>query len=390
MARIIQEISSAGFGGLEMVVQDFHAWLIENGHDALVLVQEGAPLHSSLIASGFSDSVISISKKTKTGTVRKMLHQELDSKDTAFLFHRHRALKALAWSGLKAKTSMISHTFYKSKKRDFWHRYLFSKVDCWIALTPLHQKNMNEMLGLASNLMTIIPNGVNLNKFRAPVILPEDKNEFHIGILARLDHQKGQEIAVRALALLKTKTQKKIYLHLFGDDTPGEVSIRPQLKALVEKSGLQSEVIFEGFKYEVQEILPQMDFLWLPSLRETFGRCVIEAMACGVAVVGSNAGGVPDIIEHKVNGMLFETMNAQDLMKQTLFLIEEPEARKNIREKALKDVRAHYDMNEVFTRLLHAILPDHVQSQKFSFETRKKTGLQVPHLFKNEASFEKG
>ena len=388
MARIIQGTSSAGYGGLEMFVQDFHAWLIENGHDAHVMVQEGTALHTSLIAAGFSNSVISVSKSTKN-SVRKILHEELDSKDTAFLFHRHRALRALAWRRLKAKTSLISHTFYKSRKRDFWHRYLFSKIDRWIALTPLHQKNMNEMLGLSPSRITIIPNGVNLIKFRAPIIAVNDKNEFHIAIVARLDPQKGQDLAIRALALLKTKTQKNVVLHLLGEDTPGEASIRPHLKALAENLGVQSEVVFEGFKSEVHEILPQMDILWLPSHRETFGRCVIEAMACGVPVVGSNAGGVPDIIEHKTNGMLFETLNAEDLMIQTLFLIEHPEARRKIREKALTDVRALYDMDQVFSRLLHAILPDHIQGQRIDFGARKKTGYQVPYLFKNEASFEK-
>ena len=371
-----------------MVIHDFHAWLIGNGHDALVIVSEGTALHKGLIDAGYADSTFAYSKDVRASAVRRMMHDKLDSPDAAILFHRHRAIRTLFWRRFKAKTSMLSHTFYKSKKRDLWHRYLFSKIDRWIALTPLHLKNMNEMLGVNPSRITIIPNGVNIKKFKPVELANRSPNEFHIGIVARLDPQKGQDIAIEALAELSSKTSQKLFLHFFGDETPGEASIRPMLKSLAQKRGVESQVIFEGFKPQVHECLPQMDLLWLPSHRETFGRCLIEGMACGVPVVASDAGGVPDIIEHQVNGMLFETKNPQDLAKQTLVVINDEKLRVSIRDKALADVRAHYDIDQIFSRLLHAILPAHVQNQKVVSEQSKKRELEKPLFVPHEASFE--
>ncbi len=385
MARVVQGTSSAGYGGLEMVIHDFHSWLIENGHDAQVIVLEGTALHKSLIESGYEKSTIVYSGRKASEFVENVMREKLDSDDTAFLFHRHRALRGLVWRRLKGKTSMLSHTFYKSKKRDIWHRYLFSKIDQWIALTPLHKQNMIELLGLKSSRIKIIPNGVSLQRFQPAQRFDENKEEIHLCIVARLDPQKGQDLAIEALARLKKLTQKKIILHFLGDETPGEASIRPHLQALCKKLMVENEVKFDGFTTQIEEVLPQMDILWMPSHRETFGRCLIEAMACGVPVIGSDAGGVPDIIDHKVNGLLFQTMNVDDLVSQTLYLIRNPLARKNIRENALREVRSIYDMDQVFSELLRTILPDHISDEKSNFTSSKRKIRLAPEPYQAEA-----
>ena len=60
--------------------------------------------------------------------------------------------------------------------------------------------------------------------------------------------------------------------------------------------------------------MPYFDLIILPTYEETFGLTVVEAMLMSVPVIGSNAGGVPEIISHKYNGLLFKTRDHNDLM----------------------------------------------------------------------------
>ena len=67
-----------------------------------------------------------------------------------------------------------------------------------------------------------------------------------------------------------------------------------------------------------------MDILVLPSIEdESFGRVIVEGMALGVPVIGSKTGGIPEIILHKKNGLLFEMGSSQDLSKNIELLIND-------------------------------------------------------------------
>ena len=87
-------------------------------------------------------------------------------------------------------------------------------------------------------------------------------------------------------------------------------SLRPDFAARVEEEcaslGLTGKVRFTGFVDDVAAVYKTMDVCVLASLREPFGRVVIEAMACGVPVVATRSGGPEEIIEHGKDGLLVD------------------------------------------------------------------------------------
>ena len=86
-----------------------------------------------------------------------------------------------------------------------------------------------------------------------------------------------------------------------------------RLQRQVADLQLQGHVNFFGSHDNPIDIMPAFDIIVLATEMETFGLVLIEAMRSGVAVVGSDAGGVPEIIEDGVSGLLFEPGNAADL-----------------------------------------------------------------------------
>ena len=89
-----------------------------------------------------------------------------------------------------------------------------------------------------------------------------------------------------------------------------------QLTEDIKAYDLTQKVKFIDFLTMPMTYMPCFDLVVLPTYEETFGLIVIEAMLMRTPVIGSNAGGVPEIITHKHNGLLFETKNYVDLQKK--------------------------------------------------------------------------
>ena len=97
-----------------------------------------------------------------------------------------------------------------------------------------------------------------------------------------------------------------------------------KIKALeyVKNKGLQEHVLFLGNSNEIDKILCFSDLFLLPSEKESFGLSALEAMAHGVPVISSDAGGIPEVNQHGVTGYLSEIGNTADMVQNALRLLE--------------------------------------------------------------------
>jgi L-malate glycosyltransferase len=84
----------------------------------------------------------------------------------------------------------------------------------------------------------------------------------------------------------------------------GEGPDLPKVMAKAKELGLNDRIVFCGKQDDVAEVLSLADVMLLPSEKESFGLVALEAAACGVPTVGSNAGGIPELIQHGVTGYL--------------------------------------------------------------------------------------
>ena len=108
---------------------------------------------------------------------------------------------------------------------------------------------------------------------------------------------------------------------------------------------------FVNFVDSPMSYMPFFDLLILPTYEETFGLVAAEAMIMGVPVIGSNAGGVPEIISHGSNGLLFETKNASDLSEKIDMLYENKTLREQLVSNAFEYAYKRYNYDKHFGRL---------------------------------------
>ena len=137
-----------------------------------------------------------------------------------------------------------------------------------------------------------------------------DGSNLAIGLVGRIEANKGQHLLIEALQMLR---EQGLAAHATIIGTVMDNAYFSHIQAQVARLGLQGHVTFYGSHTKPIEIMPAFDIVVLATEMETFGLVLIEAMRGGVAVVGSNAGGVPEIIEPGVSGLLFEPGNAVDL-----------------------------------------------------------------------------
>jgi phosphatidyl-myo-inositol dimannoside synthase len=89
---------------------------------------------------------------------------------------------------------------------------------------------------------------------------------------------------------------------------------------------------------------------------ETMGRVLCEANAAGLPVIGSETGGIPSVVTHGYNGLLFEPGNAEALAQQMLFLANTPRAAERLGANGLERARREFDWSVVLRRQADALI----------------------------------
>jgi N-acetyl-alpha-D-glucosaminyl L-malate synthase BshA len=107
----------------------------------------------------------------------------------------------------------------------------------------------------------------------------------------------------------------------------GEGPERSSAQALGRRLGLQGRLHFLGIHPEVEEIVGMADVFLLPSELESFGLSALEAMACGVPVVGSDAGGLPEVVKHAESGYLLPVGDVEGMAARTIEILKDDERR---------------------------------------------------------------
>ncbi|MBA4543169.1 N-acetyl-alpha-D-glucosaminyl L-malate synthase BshA [Thermoactinomyces daqus] len=122
----------------------------------------------------------------------------------------------------------------------------------------------------------------------------------------------------------------------------GEGPELPKVIQKVEDLGLTDRVIFLGKQDEVAALISLADLLLLPSEKESFGLVALEAMACGVPTVASNAGGIPEVVEHEVTGFLADPGDTDSMSRFAIRLLRDERLYQSFSEAGLARVREKF------------------------------------------------
>lgn len=215
-----------------------------------------------------------------------------------------------------------SDDFFRWIRVEHASRILFpSKFSMLAALnhSPWLQHEKCFYLHNAVDLTKYYPHSVRYLKKELEI----DQDCYVIGIIGQIKKIKGQDLFLEMARNLILHDVNAFFV-IVGEDNSTDKSFEQTLRVKVKKWGIDGRVRFLGFRRDVPEIMSLCDLLIVPSLREPFGRVVIEAMACGTPVVASAVGGMVEIFEDGVGGLFFERGSVADLTDKVMYFINHP------------------------------------------------------------------
>ncbi|MBH44514.1 MAG: glycosyl transferase [Gammaproteobacteria bacterium] len=234
-------------------------------------------------------------------------------------------------------------------KNDFYHSFLFKYIDLVLVITQKLKIEAQKYYPIKNNKIQILTYGI----YKPTEIDIHGKNQyfekinlntslFTIGLFSRVEEQKGQHLVIDAIKELKSEEIQLLSIGHVMDE-----NYKSKLDKLIADNDLKRYIRFINFINEPMKIMPYVDLIILPTYEETFGLVLAEAMIMQVPVIGSNAGGVPEIIEDGQNGLLFEPKNSKDLSRKILKIKTDTLLRKNFSKKgkAFADIKYNYDLH---------------------------------------------
>lgn len=212
----------------------------------------------------------------------------------------------------------------------------------------------------------VVPNFIDLAKYDNPYSecqrdLIAHKNEKIITHISNLREVKRIDNVIEIFADILKKMPARLVI-------VGEGPEKKPSKKLCKELGIYDNVSFVGNSLEVDKILCFSDLFLLPSEHESFGLVALEAMACGVPVISSNAGGLPEVNKQGISGFLSEIGDVKEMAENALKILESPEThkkfRKNARETAMnfetKNIVPLYE--EVYNKALKSVSENNLKS----------------------------
>ena len=161
-----------------------------------------------------------------------------------------------------------------------------------------------------------------------------ENDDVAIGLVGQILAYKGHETFVRAARRVTEQCSHARFFIVGDDRMSADKAFLPHLRELVVDLGLEDRMIFTGFRKDIPAVTAAMDVLAVPSWAEPFGRVVVEGLAAGRPVVGTNAGGIPEILTDGHAGYLVPPKNERLLADKMLMLCSDEELRRQMGERA--------------------------------------------------------
>jgi L-malate glycosyltransferase len=228
-------------------------------------------------------------------------------------------------------------------------KYTFNKADEITVLSKIAQKEISKLTNKSAYL---VPFGVDTTKFSKREDATQDI--VRIGTIRTLAEKYGIEYLLRAFAIINKKFPN-VHLDIIGDGPQREF-----LEQLAASLNITQKITFHGYINQNSdfnryiELLHSFDIFTILSIidSETFGVAAVEASSCGISVIATNVGGLPEVIDDEVTGIIVPPKNAEKVAWALERLIVDEELRKKMGRNGRKKVENQYNWHNNVNKMI--------------------------------------
>jgi glycosyltransferase involved in cell wall biosynthesis len=245
-------------------------------------------------------------------------------------------------------------------------RLIARRLRCFVTVSHSVAESL-ESVGILRNQIRTIHNGMSMFGSMRQLGTPSCKpwSGVRLGIIGQVGLWKGHEDLIQAFGML-TKSHPGVELHVFGQ---ASVEAEGRLRTLEHQHDVANRVVHHGFVCDRAKIYEQIDVCVVPSrFAEPFGLVALEAGMCGLPVVASRVGGLPEIVKDGETGFLVESSNPRQLCEGLRKLLDDGKLRQRMGEAARRFTVTHFNVAR-FTKRFDSLLCDQ------SLQTRREPQL---------------
>lgn len=359
--RVLELCLSDGHGGLEMYPHKVLGHLRSQGIPSKAVVRRGTMLASRLEKDRIEREYLRARVPLFPVVAAQKLADWIDTWQ-ADILHMHwrkdlnLAVLAKRFSRRPVRLVYTRQMALTRYKHDTYHRFLYRHVDRYVTITRRLKEEAERYLPMPAERIVQLYYGV-----APPEPMPAGacsaffeehglrKDAFTFAVFSRIHPVKGQHLAVEALDRLVRQgidTQLVIVGHVVDE------GYFARLKDDIETRGLAKCFRYAGFVDNPSALMECFDAVVLPSYGETFGLVVAEAMRAGTAVIGSDGGGVPEMIRDGETGLLFPEGNPGRLAAALARLEADPNLRGRLAREGKLFADAQFDEERHYAKLL--------------------------------------
>lgn len=257
----------------------------------------------------------------------------------------------------RGKLFALVHGSDATSARPEHYRYLFQRAEL---ILPVSEMLHRILMGWGAPVERCIVQrtGVDPERFAYAERVLGDGEPVRMLSVARLVPVKGLDVAIRAVASLPLSVRDRLRYEIIGHGPQ-----REELEKLVVELGLQGSVVLQGYlpPAEVAARMNRSHLFVLPSVvmpngqAEGLGLSLAEAMACGMVVIGTRSGGIPEIVKHQDTGLLVEPGSVESLADVIAELVEHPQQWSAYGRRARAFIEREFNQHRQTERLVELI-----------------------------------
>jgi len=227
-------------------------------------------------------------------------------------------------------------------------RWAVISSDAVTAVSEWLKRKTVEQLCVEETPIEVIPNFIEPERYEAVRHLPGARRWARPGekILIHVSNFRPVKRVMDVLEVYLRVREKMPARLLFLGDGPD----RAKVESRCREAGCWDGVVFLGNHPAVEEILNGADLFLLPSAGESFGLAALEAMSCEVPVIAADAGGVPEVIEEGVDGLLFPVGDVEGMARGAIELLSDPERHRAFARRGRERAVARFSEDAIVAR----------------------------------------
>lgn len=361
--RVAQIVCTTAFGGPDsLVLSLFRGLPRERFVSSLIFLENRRTLNRLLVKKaeelGLATLTLEMRGKFNPGVLKKLVAFGKENRIDIFHSHGYKPDLLTFFAARFFPVRLVStlHGWVERSPRHRLYKRLdlavVKKFDHLIAVShPIERQLL--AAGIDAGRVSLIPNSVEMEES-----VGEGKEESEpldklglsatgplIGMVGRLDGEKNPGLLLESLPRLREEFPDLSCVFL------GEGELRTELIRRAAELKIGSAAIFPGYRRDVRAIIPRLDVVVFPSHREGIPIALLEAMALRRAVVSTAVGGIPDVIEDGVNGLLIPSGDSAALVRSVSKLLKYQSLRRRLGEAAAALIEREYTAGRMVSRV---------------------------------------